>query len=301
MIKTLAAILLKPAEPAAAPVPAPAVPPPPPPPGFPPVLPNGVKVEKLLFTDSPFCRSRVACVECLSGPQFRAAMAKNMKMPDDKLDFKCPHDMTMEKAQEARTLNIAAEAPLPSLFERASNAAKASGRVVKAVIKGITVEVDRPVYLARLTQCFSCPSKQFRASDENCADCGCPVREKAALATEVCKMGYWRPRSVSAFEPDSRVLTANLLIIRKAELLKLLPAEGPTALAIRKVDEDSAKEGCSGCQKRKLQAEAMGAFVKEIPALAPEMRAALRKMFADYDRILDGPTPRPLAEVMGTN
>jgi hypothetical protein len=196
--------------------------------------------------------------------------------------------ITLPQATELRQLFHEAaqrEAPLPSLLERAQNLAGAAGRVIKAVVEGQPIEIEEVLYQERLARCRSCPSQQYRASDQTCAECGCYIRAKAALATEFCRLGYWQAQPGMV---DALVLTANLWVAQAPALLELLPAEGPSAAALRSFHAAAAQNGCSGCKQRSLQAAALTAFVAEAPSLPAETQAKVRALFPQYERVFDG-------------
>jgi len=206
--------------------------------------------------------------------------------------------ITVAKAEEQRQqFHEAAqrEAPLPSLLERAKNLAGAAGRVIKAIVDDQPIEIEEVLYQERLARCRSCPSQQYRASDQTCAECGCYVRAKAALATEACRLGYWQAQPGMI---DSLVLTANLWVAQATALLELLPADGPSAAALRSFHDAAAQNGCSGCRQRSLQAAALSAFVAEAPSLPAETRAGVRALFPQYERIFDGRQFVPLAGLL---
>jgi len=268
-----------------------------PPPGAPaPGAEPAVPKEKLLFTDTPHCKMRVHCVACLAPDKlFRQSMGQSFKFPDDNIDFVCPGGINPEEAKRLQNLRQASEAPLPSMIERASNLAKASGRRFKAMVGNQEIDVERAVYLSRLAQCFSCPSKQFRPSDQTCADCGCPVRNKAAWATEMCKLGYWQIR-VSREPFDELVLTPNILMEDKDKLLAAVPSESKVANAIKVYDAEVSKpDGCSGCRKRQLQAEVAAAFIEELPGYGEETKVKIKALFPRFERISDNKGVHPLA------
>jgi hypothetical protein len=187
------------------------------------------------------------------------------------------------------------EAPLPSLLERAKNLAGAAGRVIVAIVDDQPIELEEVLYQERLARCRSCPSQQYRASDQTCADCGCYVRAKAALATEACRLGYWQAQPDTAV---ARVLTANLWVAQAAALLELLPIESRSATALKAWAANGTATGCSGCKQRQLQAEALIAFIAEAPGLVPETKDGVRKLFPDYERASDGRQFVLLAELL---
>jgi len=256
--------------------------------------------ERPLFIASLHCRSRAHCVACLTNPTFRQSLAPVLRLPDDAVEGVCMDPqaaITLERATELQQqFHEAAqrEAPLPSLLERAKNLAGAAGRVIVAVVEGQPIEIEEVLYQERLARCRSCPSQQYRASDQTCAECGCYVRAKAALATEFCRLGYWQAQPGMV---DSLVLTANLWVAQAAALLELLPAESRSAAALRSFHDAAAQNGCSGCKQRSLQAAALAAFIAEAPSLPAEMQTKVRALFPQYERIFDGQRFVSLAEL----
>ena len=250
------------------------------------------------FLGSPLCTGHTHCVECLDGTKFRESLKNSFVMPDDKFDFECPQKITPEEALELRAAHQAVESSTPSLYLKARAAAKAAGTVVKNIVHGWEIEVDRPVFLSRLIQCKVCPSDQYHADDGKCAKTGNEVARDAALEKGACPLNFWRPH-FQPMEIDERTFTANLLFVWREELAALLPADGATMVAFGKFDKEVGTANCQGCAKRRLQAEALQAFVKEAPTLAPEVLAKVRELLKAYERVFDGPRPRPLGEVLG--
>src|SRR4051812_25487208 len=72
--------------------------------------------------------------------------------------------------------------PLPHLFERAGNLAKAGGRVAKAIVTRKKVRVSKEEKERRLAICHAC--EWFQAN--TCMKCGCVAKWKTKLATEHC-------------------------------------------------------------------------------------------------------------------
>lgn len=69
-----------------------------------------------------------------------------------------------------------------------ANALGAAGRVVNALATGKPVTVTADMRAARQAICESCDAKQ----GPKCADCGCFIAAKSALATESCPRGLWQ-------------------------------------------------------------------------------------------------------------
>ena len=250
------------------------------------------------FLGSPLCSGHTHCVECLNGAKFRESLKNSFVMPAGKFDFECPQKITPEEALELRAAHQAVESPTPSLYMKARAAAKAKGTAVKLVVDGYELEVDRPVFLSRLIQCKVCPGEQYHADDGTCAKTGRSVVPDAALEKGACPLNFWRPH-FQPMEIDDKTFTANLLFVWREELTALLPADGPTMAAFGKFDKEVGTANCQGCAKRRLQGEALQAFLKEAPTLAPEALAKVRELLKAYERVFDGPRPRPLGEVFG--
>lgn len=77
--------------------------------------------------------------------------------------------------------------PLPSTITMAFNYAKALAK--RAAIGGDATEEQ---YKKRLEICTMCSSR----NDERCGECGCPIQDKAAWATEGCPLGKWKAEGV---------------------------------------------------------------------------------------------------------
>lgn len=81
----------------------------------------------------------------------------------------------------------------------ASNAAKAAGRVVGAMMRGDAVKVDEATFAKRMEACRTCPRVIVRNMHGRdwlrCSACGCWLDAvsfaKARLATETCPEGRW--------------------------------------------------------------------------------------------------------------
>lgn len=78
--------------------------------------------------------------------------------------------------------------PLPSMWEQAVNAAKASWRAGKLVTDYGPIR-DTPEHDQRLGVCLMCPSH----NNGKCGECGCPVDRKTSFHTESCPLGKWLP------------------------------------------------------------------------------------------------------------
>lgn len=106
----------------------------------------------------------------------------------------CTHDPALADDPQARCpngcwpplpLDLPPEPPLPSLPRRAANFAGALARDVAAGRPRRTDE-ERAAILAICRGCM-----MFRPSDESCAQCGCAIPRKSALAREHCPRGLW--------------------------------------------------------------------------------------------------------------
>jgi hypothetical protein len=71
----------------------------------------------------------------------------------------------------------------------AVNAAKAASRLAAATLRGEDTEVDEEGQETRWDICRECPL--FRPSDERCAECGCWLKAKIPLSTEICGLYKW--------------------------------------------------------------------------------------------------------------
>lgn len=82
------------------------------------------------------------------------------------------------------------EPPLPPLHVRAANLARQSAQEAMAIARGVPVpdatEIERRVSICQSNQCG-----MWRASDETCAACGCPMRRKTPWRSAVCPIGLW--------------------------------------------------------------------------------------------------------------
>jgi len=92
----------------------------------------------------------------------------------------------------------------PNIAAKVAHAASAVGRIVKAKLRGETIEVAPDAFADRVAACGVCefarhfPGAASRGGDFLRCDhpsCGCaingPVRCKACLTTEKCPEGKW--------------------------------------------------------------------------------------------------------------
>lgn len=77
--------------------------------------------------------------------------------------------------------------PLPGTITMAFNYAKALTR--RVTLGGDATEEQ---YKRRLEICSLCPSR----TNERCAECGCPIQDKASWATEQCPLNKWKQEGV---------------------------------------------------------------------------------------------------------
>ncbi len=77
----------------------------------------------------------------------------------------------------------------PSLFQQATNAAKAVGSVVASAVRGETVTVPQEEQDRRLVICHAC--EFWDAAQSRCSKCGCFGAWKTWLASQRCPIGKW--------------------------------------------------------------------------------------------------------------
>lgn len=75
----------------------------------------------------------------------------------------------------------------PSAIQKARNALRASGRVIKATAKGEKITISKEEQERRMAICVAC--EHFNG--KTCDLCGCVARWKTKLATESCPIGKW--------------------------------------------------------------------------------------------------------------
>lgn len=95
-----------------------------------------------------------------------------------------PKESASKSPDLLSTPGLAVGEPGPPIAKLAVNFFKAMGRMLAGA--GATVSTD--AYEARLTVCDSCE----RRNGKWCAECGCQLLFKAALATEDCPLKKWR-------------------------------------------------------------------------------------------------------------
>lgn len=73
----------------------------------------------------------------------------------------------------------------------AAGVAQAAGRAIMATVQGKPVYSGSQMVMERLRICKECPSKKYIVQYKRCAECGCFVNVKAALAQEHCPLNHW--------------------------------------------------------------------------------------------------------------
>jgi len=82
------------------------------------------------------------------------------------------------------------EPPLPSLPARARNLAVQSAKEGIAILQGVPAPTEEEIS-RRLAICNSNVCGNWRASDETCALCGCPMVKKTTWRSAVCLAAKW--------------------------------------------------------------------------------------------------------------
>ena len=81
--------------------------------------------------------------------------------------------------------------PLPSLATQAKNLAVATARDVLAGRPRRTPEECEEIFQVHCKGRDTGQRCEFLRTDERCAKCGCPLREKIPMAREHCPAGKW--------------------------------------------------------------------------------------------------------------
>ena len=100
----------------------------------------------------------------------------------------------------------AIEPQLPPLMQQARNFGDAFVRSVKSVAKGNPLKVSDATKAKRQEICRSNACGKYRASDDRCSMCGCPLSKrgfitaKTELFAEFCKLNFWRAGEMASGE-----------------------------------------------------------------------------------------------------
>jgi len=136
------------------------------------------------------------CGKCRSDVAFRKEMVKHFDVPpayqvkkgdesyvvstipspSQTYEFACPYRSEVDNK-------------FPSVFKMSVNAVSATIRVMRAVIGGKDVTVQREEAVKRENACRECPKHDPRAN--RCFECGCFLDYKIPLTTEKCPLGKW--------------------------------------------------------------------------------------------------------------
>lgn len=153
------------------------------------------------FADTKPCQSGGHCQVCRDrerGRPFRLAVIQEFEVPENILDFECPHgipwDVDASRSRLARAIDVARAATLGALS------------VLKTSV-GIGL-LPRAGVEARLDVCRKCPGNFAVMRDDDVytcgklldvqrsagqSTCGCILRIKAVDAEENCPNGWWPP------------------------------------------------------------------------------------------------------------
>lgn len=85
---------------------------------------------------------------------------------------------------------VICEPALPPLPVRARNLAIQSAKEAVAIATGVPAIADKEAS-RRLTICKSNICGFWRASDETCSQCGCPMVKKTPWRSAACPVGKW--------------------------------------------------------------------------------------------------------------
>lgn len=79
----------------------------------------------------------------------------------------------------------------PTLIKKLSNAKSAAVRTYKQAIKTGEVYASPEAIKARRSTCNSCPFNKTKLFISVCEKCGCNIKSKTSLITEVCPLDKW--------------------------------------------------------------------------------------------------------------
>ncbi len=101
-------------------------------------------------------------------------------------------DNEVERRHAQHRLGQSKPLEYPSLFQQATNAAKAVGAVVASAVRGEAVTVPQEEQDRRLAICHVCV-EWFDPSQQRCRhkDCGCFMNFKTRLGAMHCPIGKW--------------------------------------------------------------------------------------------------------------
>lgn len=106
------------------------------------------------------------------------------------------HNRFMEKTREAQETNVVLveEIPSVSLGTKVKNAAKAVGRIGRAISIGSKIRAPKRIRKQRSTICKRCeywsPNGNLYLGECRHESCGC-TKFKHGLTTEKCPLGKW--------------------------------------------------------------------------------------------------------------
>ncbi len=165
-----------------------------------------------LYTETSHCHARrddvsgLSCRSCRSSLHFRQSLTKAFRLPDDDVNFDCPHGVPWDVAENRNPKpqsHASGQKPLTR-----DHVAKHALRGARSIAK-TSLGIDRlpaEQITARLDVCRACPGEHatFRKGDvhtcgpmlkslkdKNRKTCGCILRAKAKDRKEDCPFGYW--------------------------------------------------------------------------------------------------------------
>ncbi|MGO8949907.1 MAG: hypothetical protein ACLQUY_20075 [Ktedonobacterales bacterium] len=98
-------------------------------------------------------------------------------------------DNEVERRHAQHRLGQSKPLEYPSLFQQATNAAKAIGSVVASAVRSEPVSVPQEEQDRRLAICHACEFWDSRQG--RCSKCGCFGQWKTWLASQRCPIGKW--------------------------------------------------------------------------------------------------------------
>lgn len=123
----------------------------------------------------------------------------------------------------------------------------------------------------------------YRSSDGTCSQCGCFIRLKARLSTEVCPEGKWDQsdtREPDPQEPGELFLDSNGILRAELDVRSVLPPESQLAQLLNQFHRDDEKEGgCKSCRRKRYLRNITVALVDFLNEAPQEQKQALRDVF----------------------
>ena len=187
------------------------------------------------------------------------------------------------------------EKPLPPMHSRVRNAIVAGSRIISAAARGNKLGASTEVQASRLAVCLAC--EEYRKSDETCAECGCPVKNKIALSTESCPLGKWH--AVNRVPSDKEdILDGEGILEYEAELRDILEVTSPMVTMFNEYRQSLETGNCNRCIKKRYKKIIEKTISSEILKMNKIQKQKLRDLFTDY-KYIKAPSVTNIDDLIG--